>query len=131
MWVVAFRKRLEKASRKGGNKRYMYFKKGDLARYPDGRAFIVKNATEEIAQLTQLAQIEDTNEYLYTGVNITASNKECDYINGMNFKKVEGIVLYRRMIDHKSLDETIEGVKENRIIKKAFQDAVENYSQHV
>lgn len=104
----------------------MYFKKGDLAKYPDGKVFIVKGANEEIAQLTQLVQIENTNEYIYTGVNITVSNKECDYINGMNFRKVEGIVLYRRMIEHKSLDETIEGVKENRAIKTVFQDAVEN-----
>lgn len=108
----------------------MYFKKGDLAKYSDGRAFIVKDANEEIAQLTQLAQIEDTNEYFYTGVNITVSNKECDYINGMNFRKVEGIVLYRRMIDHKTLDETIEGVKENRTIKRLFRNVVENDSQH-
>lgn len=98
----------------------MYFKKGDLAKYPDGRAFIVKAASEEFAQLTQLAQIENTNEYFYTGVSITVSNKECDYVNGMDFRKVEGIILLKKMTDLKSLDETIEDIKENRAVKPFF-----------
>lgn len=58
----------------------MYFKERDLVKYSDGRVFIVRKATEEFAVLTMLTQLENTNEYFYTGVNITALNN-CKWLS--------------------------------------------------
>lgn len=102
----------------------MYFKERDLVKYSDGRVFIVRKATEEFAVLTMLTQLENTNEYFYTGVNITASNREGDYINKTKFNKIEGIILYNQLAEHVTLDEMMESIKNNKPISSYCNEKI-------
>lgn len=97
----------------------MYFKKGELIKYPDERTFIVKESKEEWASLGMLVQLEDTNEYFRTGISITVSNKESDYTGEEDFEKNKVIILYNSLAEHKSLDEMLASINENKPIKFA------------